>query len=208
MSSYTCNAWGLRNAWFDQRENKCQRLLRFLSCPIWSNLTLIFAPSPLKPQQKIEAALKEGGVPFKKVEKLVPDVEANSPLTQHELTFNTTRTSALIELYLFDPSGQLVAITNKMGPFSSRTFPRQAKPPVARSVMNLSKGGDFEHYSSTTALNFEPKRKIAVLTSGGDAPGMNAAVRAVVRVALHRRCEVYAAYEGYQGKITCILLFF
>ena len=43
--------------------------------------------------------------------------------------------------------------------------------------------------------------KIGVLTSGGDAPGMNAALRAVVRMALHLDCDVYAIYEGYQGMI-------
>lgn len=43
------------------------------------------------------------------------------------------------------------------------------------------------------------KKRIAVLTSGGDAQGMNAAVRAVVRTALSENVEVYAIYEGYQG---------
>lgn len=40
---------------------------------------------------------------------------------------------------------------------------------------------------------------IAVMTSGGDAPGMNAAVRAVVRSALDKKVEVYAIYQGYKG---------
>ena len=44
-------------------------------------------------------------------------------------------------------------------------------------------------------------KRIGVLTSGGDAPGMNAAVRAVVRGALDRGSEVYAIYEGYQGLV-------
>ena len=42
---------------------------------------------------------------------------------------------------------------------------------------------------------------IGVLTSGGDAQGMNAAVRAVVRSALHQGAVVYAIYEGYQGMV-------
>jgi len=42
---------------------------------------------------------------------------------------------------------------------------------------------------------------IGVLTSGGDAPGMNAALRAVVRTALSRGVAVYAIYEGYQGMV-------
>lgn len=44
-------------------------------------------------------------------------------------------------------------------------------------------------------------KRLAVLTSGGDAPGMNAAVRAVVRTALERRVQVFAIYEGYQGMV-------
>lgn len=43
--------------------------------------------------------------------------------------------------------------------------------------------------------------RIGVLTSGGDAQGMNAAVRAVVRAAISRGAEVYAIFEGYQGMI-------
>lgn len=42
-------------------------------------------------------------------------------------------------------------------------------------------------------------RKIAVMTSGGDAPGMNAAIRAVVRSGLHYDMEVYGIYYGYKG---------
>ena len=42
---------------------------------------------------------------------------------------------------------------------------------------------------------------IGVLTSGGDAQGMNAAVRAVVRAAIHEGAAVYAIYEGYQGMV-------
>ncbi len=43
--------------------------------------------------------------------------------------------------------------------------------------------------------------KIAILTSGGDAPGMNAAIRAVVRSGLSHNLEVYAIYEGYAGLV-------
>ncbi|MFZ7197831.1 6-phosphofructokinase [Avibacterium avium] len=42
-------------------------------------------------------------------------------------------------------------------------------------------------------------KKIAVLTSGGDAPGMNAAIRGVVRSALGEGLEVYGIYDGYHG---------
>ena len=45
-------------------------------------------------------------------------------------------------------------------------------------------------------------KKIGVLTSGGDAPGMNAAIRAVVRTALSKGMEVYGVHKGYVGLIN------
>lgn len=45
------------------------------------------------------------------------------------------------------------------------------------------------------------KRRIGVMTSGGDAPGMNGAVRAVVRMSIHMGCEAYAVFEGYEGLV-------
>ncbi|MBT8195502.1 MAG: 6-phosphofructokinase [Bacteroidia bacterium] len=44
-------------------------------------------------------------------------------------------------------------------------------------------------------------KKIAVLTSGGDAPGMNACIRAVVRAGIYNELEVCGVYRGYQGLI-------
>ena len=45
-------------------------------------------------------------------------------------------------------------------------------------------------------------RKVGVLTSGGDAPGMNAAVRAVVRACIFYDKEIYGIYKGYDGLIN------
>ena len=50
-------------------------------------------------------------------------------------------------------------------------------------------------------MELQQKKAIAVLTSGGDAPGMNASVRAVVRAGIAYNMDVYAVYEGYQGLI-------
>lgn len=44
-------------------------------------------------------------------------------------------------------------------------------------------------------------KKIAVLTSGGDAPGMNACIRAVIRAGLQLGLEMYVVYEGYKGLV-------
>ena len=48
-------------------------------------------------------------------------------------------------------------------------------------------------------------KRIAILTSGGDAPGMNAAIRAVVRSALYKGWTVYGIDGGYQGLIEARL---
>ena len=42
-------------------------------------------------------------------------------------------------------------------------------------------------------------KRIGVLTSGGDAPGMNAAIRAVVRACTYYGIEVYGIRRGYRG---------
>ena len=44
-------------------------------------------------------------------------------------------------------------------------------------------------------------KRIGVFTSGGDAPGMNAAIRAVVRMGISKKLEVYGIYQGYIGMI-------
>lgn len=44
-------------------------------------------------------------------------------------------------------------------------------------------------------------KKIAVFTSGGDSPGMNAAIRSVVRASAYNKIECVAIYRGYQGMI-------
>lgn len=44
--------------------------------------------------------------------------------------------------------------------------------------------------------------RVALLTSGGDAPGMNAAIRAVVRSAIYHRIEAYGIYQGFEGLVS------
>ncbi len=52
-----------------------------------------------------------------------------------------------------------------------------------------------------SSFNSKSLHKIGVFTSGGDAPGMNAAIRAAVRTALFNKMEVFGIYHGYQGMI-------
>ena len=98
-----------------------------------------------------------------------------------------------IEVYAHDPLGTLVGFTSKRnaaartagtGAFSRRlTISTPAKPQVPGSP------------------GHQEKKKIGVMTSGGDAPGMNAAVRAVVRMSIAKGCVPYAVYEGYEGLV-------
>ncbi|GAI28636.1 unnamed protein product, partial [marine sediment metagenome] len=46
------------------------------------------------------------------------------------------------------------------------------------------------------------KRRIGLLTSGGDAGGMNAVIRTVTRYAIYNNLEVYGFYEGFKGLIN------
>ena len=45
-------------------------------------------------------------------------------------------------------------------------------------------------------------KKIGVLTSGGDSPGMNACIRAVVRTGIHKGLDVFGIRNGYNGLIN------
>ncbi|KAG0000121.1 6-phosphofructokinase, alpha subunit, partial [Entomortierella chlamydospora] len=93
-------------------------------------------------------------------------------------------------IYTHDPMNNLLVFTDKPNPFESK----KAEPAHKDEATNVA--------SLNPALETSGgrKRKIAILTSGGDAPGMNAAVRAVVRAAIVKGCDAYAVHEGYQGK--------
>lgn len=61
------------------------------------------------------------------------------------------------------------------------------------------------HYKSENKIRLPVNKrkitKIGVLTSGGDAPGMNAAIRAVVRTGIYNGMEVYGIMRGYTGLV-------
>jgi 6-phosphofructokinase 1 len=84
------------------------------------------------------------------------------------------------------PVGTAILITNKKSSFGTETFP----------IKNQSGNGSPSSPLKTTD---NPVRKIAFLMSGGDSCGMNASVRAIVRVAIAKGCVPFAVYEGYQG---------
>ncbi|TRY54956.1 hypothetical protein DNTS_020719 [Danionella cerebrum] len=60
---------------------------------------------------------------------------------------------------------------------------------------------NMQHSAPVDPTKMGVGRAIAVLTSGGDAQGMNAAVRATVRVGIYTGAKVYFVHEGYQGLV-------
>jgi len=82
---------------------------------------------------------------------------------------------------------------------------------AATGIRNRAKEKEFQETRGTEEIEIrtDPNnlemtklKKIGVLTSGGDAPGMNACIRAVVRTGLHHGLEVYGIKAGYNGLIN------
>ncbi|ODQ66797.1 6-phosphofructokinase subunit alpha [Nadsonia fulvescens var. elongata DSM 6958] len=121
-----------------------------------------------------------------------------------------------IEIYTADPLGNLIGFTSRANPFSLAAPVSSENSTSTRSTTTASgyaSTGTFSKAVSSTSiagdfaadvesgLNQLKRKRIAVMTSGGDAQGMNASVRAVVRTAIDHGCEAFAVLEGYEGLI-------
>ncbi|KTB22456.1 ATP-dependent 6-phosphofructokinase subunit beta [Nakaseomyces glabratus] len=128
-----------------------------------------------------------------------------------------------MQLFTIDPLGNVVGVTCTKNAASTRPTKPQADvttvPPsaLASNVPSAlpSKVQSFtdlsycmkttDHYPSlptkATRVTPESKKAIAVMTSGGDAPGMNSNVRAIVRSALFKGCRAFVVMEGYEGLV-------
>ncbi|EER30310.1 6-phosphofructokinase alpha subunit [Candida tropicalis MYA-3404] len=104
-----------------------------------------------------------------------------------------------------DPIGNIISFSNTKNELCKKTF-KSAEEYIdiacdkilsERKQVELAK----ELLVEESASNRKTKKKIGVMTSGGDAPGMNPAVRAVVRAGIYYGCDVYAVYEGYEGLV-------
>ncbi|SCU90169.1 LAMI_0E00892g1_1 [Lachancea mirantina] len=99
---------------------------------------------------------------------------------------------------LTDPLGNVVNVSNLALATDSKPLDKDFFLDHARGLSDAKKAQKKEAENTPPdAATF--KKKIAVMTSGGDSPGMNAAVRAVVRSGIFYGCDVYAVYEGYEG---------
>lgn len=103
------------------------------------------------------------------------------------------------EAYTFDPVGNLIGFTCGQNAMTLKPKATKLEKP---EVFQLPPGALSVSPSQSAPIpEGQAKRNIAVMTSGGDAPGMNACVRAVVRAAIYKGCNAFAVMEGYEGLV-------
>jgi 6-phosphofructokinase 1 len=145
------------------------------------------------PMQESNSIQSEGAVI--KVRLTTADLTpADTPLDLSYFTTDLSRVSQTLQvpienntLSLKDPLGNsihFVTVPTPLAPEVDDTFFTQQVAEAVAALPNVSK-----------------KKRIAVMTSGGDSQGMNAAVRAVVRAGIFHGCDVFAVYEGYSGLV-------
>ncbi|CUS23337.1 LAQU0S09e02498g1_1 [Lachancea quebecensis] len=143
--------------------------------------------------------------------KAVDVAQCKANLEEQKASYQAYPTDLFpMELYAVDPVGNVVGVTKTKNAVSAMpTAPPASKgcftstaPSSAQSTIDLTSTGSM---SISDSLSAEPKsseqKAIAVMTSGGDAPGMNANVRAIVRTAISKGCRAYVVMEGYEGLV-------
>eukprot|EP00736_Rhodelphis_marinus_P002891 Rmarinus@m.23905 len=104
----------------------------------------------------------------------------------------------VVHLKFVDPADNAIRLSNTLSAFSNKGLTcgdfvggdSSCEFPLRRGArLQMAESGN-------------PIKRLAVLTSGGDSQGMNAAIRAITRSAMYQGCEVYAIWEGYQGLVN------
>ncbi|CCD26628.1 6-phosphofructokinase subunit beta NDAI_0I00590 [Naumovozyma dairenensis CBS 421] len=121
-----------------------------------------------------------------------------------------------MQLYTIDPLGNIIGVTSTKNAVSTMpTEPPSTKKAKFSTSTLPSKVHSFTDlsYRMQTTNNYpslpgkqiidptKPKKAIAVMTSGGDAQGMNSNVRAIVRSAIFKGCRAFVVMEGYEGLV-------
>ncbi|CAK9441561.1 uncharacterized protein LODBEIA_P54290 [Lodderomyces beijingensis] len=146
---------------------------------------------------------------LKKVKQILHHAKANAEMVGSN------------EIQVKDPLGNLLSFSNRKNPLSNKRYD-SATDYIGEKTREILSGKGYLQdpklkFRSEISLAIEEKetkafddkngnetvkkKKIAVMTSGGDAPGMNPAVRAVVRAGIFYGCDVFAVYEGYEGLV-------
>ncbi|CCE73090.1 Piso0_000107 [Millerozyma farinosa CBS 7064] len=140
----------------------------------------------------------------------------------HEGKHDGPHQTQLKDVRVVDPLGNELLFSSKETPLAEREFSdaneylsyrsqciKELQPEIKQKEDEQNPDQSHLHQSRSadsvtarqTGSTPGTKKKIAVMTSGGDAPGMNPAVRAVVRAGIYYGCDVFAVYEGYEGLV-------
>jgi len=98
------------------------------------------------------------------------------------------------QIFVYDPLLNLVVFDNKETPLTDAVGDGTLSSDRYKTLNISSEAVNLDRSSGH-------KKKIGIMTSGGDSSGMNCAVRATVRCALARGCVPYLIFEGYQGLV-------
>ncbi|KAJ2659850.1 6-phosphofructokinase, alpha subunit [Coemansia sp. RSA 1200] len=124
-----------------------------------------------------------------------PEIEDAKKILEQNNTSFTTHPDAESNddrIATHDPLGNEVFFITQPNTFSIPSSP-EVKPMRAHGTPPAE---DLDLLAEATK-----RKSIGILTSGGDAQGMNPCVRAVVRMAIARSCRPFLIYEGYQGLV-------
>lgn len=130
----------------------------------------------------------------------------SAEIDQIKATLNAAKVEVVASdansLTVLDPLGNSIAFSNKLSEISEDSF-KTPDEYLAFKSLELMKALQSVT-AEAPAVAADPKKKkkkVAVMTSGGDSPGMNPAVRAVVRAGIYHGCDMFAVYEGYEGLV-------
>ncbi|KAJ3116750.1 6-phosphofructokinase, alpha subunit [Phlyctochytrium bullatum] len=165
----------------------------------------------------LDAALKDSKPEDSLGSFVIADLEAVASSLERIGTKFSRRVNPVPHVIVYDPLGNQLTFSEKpLSPFAHGNHsPMSAglKPKLkfqdapsasVDSLVNLENYLPVSHQPASTPLDSNAPRiskRIGILTSGGDSSGMNAAVRAITRVALQRGCIPYGIYEGYEGLV-------
>lgn len=115
-----------------------------------------------------------------------------------------------MQLYTLDPLGNVVGVTSTKNAVSTMptrppVFEEKSPSAIASKVHSYTDLSSCvktsDTYPSLPEQSKHVKKAVAVMTSGGDAPGMNSNVRAIVRSAIFKGCRAFVVMEGYSGLV-------
>ncbi|KAI3404757.2 PFK1 [Candida oxycetoniae] len=143
--------------------------------------------------KEIEKILKENDVKYQQVNDNL--IHAKDPLGNDVCFANKKTPLSSVE---YSSTQEYIDSTTKeiLQNKNSMDLRRRFKSEISIAIDEMEK-----KTKTGTGNKAAKKKKIAVMTSGGDAPGMNPAVRAVVRAGIFYGCDVFAVYEGYEGLV-------